>query len=88
MIIISWNCRRLRIPWSVLTLTKLVKAEAPLLIFLLETKAKIPVMSRLQNKLDNTQGIIVLNNGKSKGLPLLWKEGTNVWIHKCPKLPY
>ena len=72
----------LGIPRSVRALTKLVRAEAPLLIFFVETKAKIPVMARLQTKLDYTQGIIVPSDGKSGGLALLWKEGTNVWTQK------
>ena len=82
MNIISWNCRGLGIPRSVRALTKLVRTEAPLLIFLVETKAKVPGVARLQAKLDYTQGIIVPSNGKSGGLALLWKEGTNVWTHK------
>lgn len=75
MNIISWNCRGLGIPQSIRALTKLVRAEAPLLIFLMETKAKVPDVARLQTKLDYTQGIIVLSDGKSEGLALLWKEG-------------
>jgi len=56
----------------------MVKVEAPLLIFLMETKANIAYMSKIQTKLDYTQGIIVPSDGKSGGLALLWKEGTTV----------
>ena len=82
MNILSWNCRGLGNPRSVLALTKMVKAEAPLLIFLVETKANIAHMSKIQTKLDYTQGIIVPSDGKSGGLALLCKEGTTVWTHK------
>ena len=71
MNILSWNCRGLGNPRSVLALTKMVKAEAPLLIFLVETKANIAHMSKIQTKLDYTQGIIVPSNGKNGGLALL-----------------
>ena len=82
MNIISWNCRGLGILRLVLALTKLVRVEALLLIFLVGIKAKVPNMARLQTKLDYTQGLIVPSDGKSGGLALVWKEGINVWTHK------
>ena len=73
MNIISWNCRGLGILQLVRALTKLVRVEALLLIFLVGIKAKVPNMARLQTKLDYTLGIIVPSDGKSGGLALLWK---------------
>ena len=60
----------------------MVKAEVPILIFLVETKANIAHMSKIQTKLDYTQGIIVPSDEKNGGLALLWKEGTTIWTHK------
>ena len=60
----------------------MVKAEVPILIFLVETKANTAHMSKIQTKLDYTQGIIVPSDEKNGGLALLWKEGTTIWTHK------
>ena len=86
MNIISWNCRGLGILRLVRALTKLVRVEALLLIFLVGIKAKVPNMARLQTKLDYTKGLIVPSDGKSGGLALVWKEGINVWTHKYSNL--
>ena len=56
----------------------MVKVEALFFIFLMETKANIAYMSKIQTKLDYTQGIIVSSDGKSGGLAFLWKEGTTI----------
>lgn len=40
-------------------------------------------MKGLQKKLEFTQGISVPSDGKSEGLAMIWKEGTNVRLKIC-----
>lgn len=47
MNIISWNCRGLGDSRAVRTLTRMVRDEAPLLVFLVETKANTSFMKRV-----------------------------------------
>lgn len=71
MSILSWNCRGLRDSQVVLTLTKMVRGKAPLSVFLVEMKADISFMKKVQAKLEYTQGITVPSDGRSEGLALL-----------------
>ena len=43
-------------------------------------------MKGLQKKLEFTQGISVPSDGKSGGLAMIWKEGTNVRLKICSNL--
>ena len=65
MSILSWNCRGLRDSRVVLTLTKMMRDEAPLLVFLVETKADISFIKKVQAKLEYMQGITVPSDGRS-----------------------
>lgn len=65
MSILFWNCRRLRDFQVVLTLTKTMRDEAPLLVFLVETKADISFIKKVQAKLEYMQGITVPSDGRS-----------------------
>ena len=65
MSILSWNCRGLRDSRVVLTLTKMMRDEAPLLVFLVETKADISFIKKVQAKLEYMLGITVPSNGRS-----------------------
>lgn len=56
----------------------MVRAEDPLPIFLIETKAGLSWMERLKYDLEFIQGLIVPSDSKSGGLALLWKEEMNV----------
>ncbi|KAK9984687.1 hypothetical protein SO802_034212 [Lithocarpus litseifolius] len=82
MSISSWNCRGLGDSRAVLMLTKMVRDEAPLLVFLAETKVDISFMKKVQAKLEYTQGVIVPSDGRSGGLAMMWKEGSHVEVHK------
>ena len=62
-------------------LTKMVRDEAPPLVFLVETKADISFMKIVQIKLEYMQGITVPSNGRGGGLALLWKEASHVEVH-------
>ena len=80
---LSWNCRGLGNPRTVNALKKLVQAEAPSLVFLVETKLPLKSMKRMSNikhSLGLTQGLVVPSEGKSGGIALFWKPETNVHI--------
>lgn len=78
MSIFAWNCRGLESSLAVRTLTNAVKEMDPLLVFLSETKTGIGRIKGIQNKINFTQGIVVPSDGRSEGLALLWREGTEV----------
>ena len=60
-----------------------MRAKDPLLVFLLETKARVSKIKGIQNKLDFTQGITVPSDGRSGGLAMLWRKGTDVHFKSC-----
>ena len=61
----------------------MVKEIDPILVFLLETKAKQSRIKGLQRKLNLTQGITVPSDGRSGGLVMMWKEGTEACFKSC-----
>ena len=83
MSILAWNCRGLGTSPAVRTLTDEVKKKNPMLVFLVETKASTKRMKGFQNKLGFTQGIVVPSDGRSGGLALLWREGTDIRFKSC-----
>ena len=60
-----------------------MRTKDPLLVFLSETKAGVSRIKGIQNKLDYTQGITVPSDGRSGGLAMLWREGTDVRFKSC-----
>jgi len=46
-------------------------------------KATVSKIKGIQNKIDFTQGITVPSDGRSGGLALLWREGTDVRFKSC-----
>ena len=73
---LSRNCQGLWNPRTVNALKKIVQAEDPSLVFLMETKLPLKAMKRMsniKNSLGLTQGLVVPSEGKSGGLALLWK---------------
>ena len=83
MNVIAWNYRGLGSSLAVRTLTVEVRTKKPLLVFLLETKAGTSRIKSIQNKLDYTQGITIPSDGRSGGLAILWREGTDVRFKSC-----
>ena len=53
------------------------------MVFLAETKVGLSRIKGLQKKLECTQGIVVLNDGRSEGLAMLWREGKKVTFKSC-----
>ena len=40
-------------------------------------------MKGIRNKLENTQGITVPSDGKSGGLAMMWREGSDIRLRSC-----
>ena len=78
MSVIAQNSWGLGSSLMVRTLIEEVRAKDPLLVFLLETKARVSRIKGIQNKIEFTQGIMVPSDGRSGSLALLSREGTNV----------
>ena len=68
---------------AVRNLADAVKEKDSLLVFLSETKVGVGRIKGIQNKLNFTQGIVVSSDGRSGGLALIWKEGTEVCLKSC-----
>ena len=68
---LAWNCRGLGTPPAIRTLTKEVKKQNPVVVFLVKTKANTDRMKGFQQKLGFTQGIIILSDDQSGGLAML-----------------
>ena len=83
MTILAWNCRGMGSTPAVHALTDEVKGCDPMLVFLAETKANRNRIKGLQRKLGLTQGITVPADGRSGGLAMLWKEGSDVRFKSC-----
>lgn len=80
MSILSWNCRGLRTPRSVLDLHQLVKETRPILLFLMETEVKKRKLELLHIKFSFERLITVETIGKGGGLALLWKDNKEVEV--------
>ena len=51
----------------------------------MEMKANLGKVKGIQNKLELTQGILVLSDDWSGGLEMIWKEGSNIRFKSCSK---
>ena len=80
MTIFAWNCRGIRLALAVRTLADEVRSKDPLLVFLTETKTGESKMKGIRNKMEYTQGITVLSDGRSGGLTMMRKEGSDIGL--------
>lgn len=86
MTIIVWNCWGLGSSLAVRTLTDKVRTKDPMLVFLVKMKTRENRMNGIRNKLEYTQRITVPSEGRSGGLAMMWKEGTDVNFKSCSNL--
>lgn len=80
MSVLSWNYQRLRNLRTVNALKRAWKKEAPICVFLMETKLSTDQLNAKKQNWDYNQGLVVSNEGQSGGLALLWKPGTKVHV--------
>ena len=83
MSIFAWNYRGLGSFLAVQNLIDAVKEMDSMLVFLSEKKVGVGRIKGIQNKLNFTQGIVVPSDGRSGGLALIWREGTEVFLKSC-----
>nr|POE97648.1 hypothetical protein CFP56_48157 [Quercus suber] len=76
--ILAWNHRGMGSALAVRTLADEVRSKDPLLVFLIETKTGKSKMKGIRIKVECTQGIIVPSDGRSRGLAMMWKEGSDI----------
>ncbi|CAM8953758.1 unnamed protein product [Rhodiola kirilowii] len=80
MTAICWNCRGLGGAATVRALANLVRANNPLVVGLVETKARRYRADRVKLEVGLQNGFIVETRGKAGGLMLLWKESVDLRI--------
>ena len=76
MSLFSWNCRGLGNRRTVNALKKVIKVEAPKIIFLMETKSCKGWMEKVRDECEFKNGLIV----PSGGLALLWKKDVTIHV--------
>ncbi|PPS07048.1 hypothetical protein GOBAR_AA13599 [Gossypium barbadense] len=82
---LCWNCRGLGNPAKLRELKQLIVANNPDLNFLSETKMSDNEFRRVQNICRLQNGLVVNSEGRSGGLALMWRDGTNVSIQSYSK---
>ena len=80
MSILSWNCQGLRNPWTINALKRAWNKEAPIYVFLMETKLTTDQLNAKKQSRTYNQGIAVSSEGSSGGLALLWKLGAKIYV--------
>ena len=83
MTILAWNCRGMGSALAGRILADEVRAKDLLLVFLTETKTRESKMKGIRNKMKYTQGITVPSDGRSGGLAMMWKEGSDIRLRSC-----
>ena len=74
MIGISWNCRGLGNPRTVLALCEINKSRKPDFIFLIETLVHSAQVEKLKSKLGFEGAFYVDRVGRGGGLTFLWRK--------------
>ncbi|XP_030941442.1 uncharacterized protein LOC115966334 [Quercus lobata] len=80
MRILRWNCQGLGNPWTVRSLCKLVKDQAPMVCFLMETRLDKKGYAKHCREVPFPNKFIVKMPDSGGGLVLLWKAGVDVEV--------
>ena len=75
---LSWNCQGLGNPWTVRSLHKIVRDQAPKVCFLMETRLDNDGFEEWCGDLPFRNKIIVKQPNTRGGLALIWKEDVQV----------
>ena len=78
--ILSWNCQGLGNPWTRCSLRKLVREQAPIVCFLMETRLDMEGFNKLYSNLPYHNKVIVKHPDSSGGLAFLWKNEINLEV--------
>ena len=80
MRILSWICQGLGNPWTGRSHRKLVREQAPMVCFLMETRLDTEGFNNLQGDLPFQNIIIVKHPDASGGLAFLWKNDNRLEV--------
>jgi len=78
MKLLCWNCQGLGSPLTVQALKALVVKEKPDLVFLMETKNREEVVTKIQRSLKYHNSYIINPTCMSGGLALFWSSHINI----------
>lgn len=78
---LAWNCRGLGNPRTVQELARLVCAQDPSIVFLIETWQDEGPLERLRCQLQFENKFVANSRNKGGGLCLLWKKCVNIRVH-------
>ena len=82
MKLLSWNCQGLGTPWTVRSLHKIVKDQAPEICFLMKTRLNIEGIKQWCSELPYKNKFAVKKSGLVGGLAILWKEDIMLDVFK------
>ena len=71
MSILSWNCRVLGNPRTVNAVKRALNKQAPICVFLMETKLTTEQLNNMKQNWKYSQGLVVSSDDSSGGLVLL-----------------
>jgi exonuclease III len=78
---LTWNCRGLGNPRTVQELARLVRAQDPTVVFLIETWQDDSPLERLRCHLQFDHKFVVKSRNKGGGLCLFWKSEVKLKVH-------
>uniref|UniRef100_A0A2N9G7B6 Reverse transcriptase domain-containing protein n=1 Tax=Fagus sylvatica TaxID=28930 RepID=A0A2N9G7B6_FAGSY len=78
---LAWNCRGLGNPRTVQEIARLVRAQDPSVVFLIETWQDEGPLERLRCQLQFENKFIAQSRNKGGGLCLLWKKEINLRVY-------
>ena len=81
MNVLAWNCRGLRNPRTVQELARLVHAQDPSVVFLIETWQDDGPLERLRCQLQYENKFVASSRNKGGGLCLFWKKEVKLRVH-------
>ncbi|XP_075633693.1 uncharacterized protein LOC142606189 [Castanea sativa] len=82
MKLLSWSCQGLENPWTVCSLHKTVKDQAPEICFYMETRLDIDGIKHWCSELPYKNKFFVEKPGLGGGLAMLWKEEIRLEVFK------
>ena len=78
MKLLSWNCQGLGNPWTVRSLHKLVRDQAPMVCFLMETRLDKEGFDYFCGNLPFPNRIVVKNPNSGGGIAMIWKNEVRI----------
>jgi hypothetical protein len=78
---LAWNCRRLGNPCTVQEIARLVRAQDPSVVFLIETWQDEGPLEKLRCQLQFENKFIAQSRNKGGGLCLLWKKEVKLRVY-------